>query len=372
VYGKEPADLQTEGVVRSESSTWVFGSDLDGGIDVNGDSIPDLLVSATGAYNTAGAAWLISGSDLPTEGEEVQLFDVAISEVQGVDSEDFAGSSVAFVGDINGDGIIDSAVGAPFADGSKMLNSGLVGIWSGVPDGNITGADITIEGYYSEAGIGSVIGPSGDQNDDGYDDFMLSFGTGEIVQVVPGGTQPEISTETGPITRVYSENGVESHIPQMIGDVDSDGHTDLAVTFNNKFFCIYTSLALNPTNTDEAPHFSTPIDGDDSYIFSMTDLGDIDHDGLDDTFIGANYYEPSGSAEGIILLGSHITPGGTIPFSKFELRAHSQRTDSKFGYRAAVVDYQPETGERALILGGPNDIQAGKDAGAVAWIPVPH
>jgi hypothetical protein len=60
-------------VVRSGGANWMIGGALSGGADVDGDGLRDLLVGSSAYDGGRGAAWLLSGADLPAEGEEVPL-----------------------------------------------------------------------------------------------------------------------------------------------------------------------------------------------------------------------------------------------------------------------------------------------------------
>lgn len=94
--------------------------------DVTGDGVPDVVVGTpneeTLAGNNVGDAQIRSGAD-------GSVFHT-LSDLSGGSGDDF-GHAVAGVGDIDGDGFEDVAVGAPLHDGSAGTDSGGVVVFSG-------------------------------------------------------------------------------------------------------------------------------------------------------------------------------------------------------------------------------------------------
>ena len=78
-----------------------LGGAVAGGGDLNGDRKPDLLVGATGAVNSSGRVYAFSGGD-------GQLLATYTGDPEG----DLFGTAVAFLGDLNGDGLDDFAASA--------------------------------------------------------------------------------------------------------------------------------------------------------------------------------------------------------------------------------------------------------------------
>ncbi len=108
-----------------------FGSALAGGADCNGDGFFDLLVGADGddygVPTGPGYAYLFSG------GNPMDTTPAAVLAGEG--EGDMFGAAVAFIGDINGDGRVDFAVGAPGVD-LPGTNAGRVYIYAATPAGS--------------------------------------------------------------------------------------------------------------------------------------------------------------------------------------------------------------------------------------------
>lgn len=96
-----------------------FGKSVAGLEDVNGDGIGDVLVGAPGRNSGRGAAFVFSGAD----GSSLYGYG-------GVANNDAFGSSVAYAGDIDGDGRGDFMVGSPGSDEGQD-NGGKVVVFSG-------------------------------------------------------------------------------------------------------------------------------------------------------------------------------------------------------------------------------------------------
>ena len=91
-----------------------WGAELiwDAGSDVNEDGIPDVLIGLplASAEDRRGAVLVVSGADGRT-----------LHQFRGDEAADFLGTSVALVGDLNGDGLADFVVGSAQADPTAKL-----------------------------------------------------------------------------------------------------------------------------------------------------------------------------------------------------------------------------------------------------------
>ncbi len=94
------------------------GSALSGAGDINGDGIVDILISAPGSDNYTGQSYLVFGhkGSWPASINLINLNGTNGVAFTGIHTNDFSGSSVSGVGDVNGDRIADILIGAMSAN----------------------------------------------------------------------------------------------------------------------------------------------------------------------------------------------------------------------------------------------------------------
>ncbi len=141
-----------------------LGYSVAGAGDVNGDGFADVLVGAPGWGSGQVLAFYGSAS-----GPSIApSFTAKINKTPA----EF-GSSVAGIGDINGDGISDIAIGAPRVDGNGTTGVGSVRVYYGGRMGLANAPAFSIGETQTNALFGFSVAGAGDVNKDGVADFIV-------------------------------------------------------------------------------------------------------------------------------------------------------------------------------------------------------
>ena len=162
------ADARITGEAAGDLAGWSVAA----AGDVNGDGFDDLLIGARGESTVgslSGAAYLLLG---PVTGQ-VSLT-AADAKMVGEAAQDYAGTSVAGVGDVNGDGFDDLMIGAPGND-NPAFDAGAAYLFHGPVAGyhTLDLADAKMIGWDAFDEAGTEVAAAGDVDGDGYDDMFV-------------------------------------------------------------------------------------------------------------------------------------------------------------------------------------------------------
>jgi hypothetical protein len=270
--------------------------------DFNNDGFNDMVVGAPEDFHIfltgEGYARVISGKD----GLILATFD-------GTNLQDAFGDAAAGVGDVNGDGWDDLAVGARLAT-LGSFSGGLVRVISGQTQLPL----YEVGGLASGEQLGWAVSGCGDVDGDGLNDFVAGAPTAVssmgIARVYSGATGSVIYTFTGTVA-----NGRLGYSLGNVGDVNGDGRADILV--GSLFEGVYLYSGLDGSVLE---HFTT-LALNDIYGKAVCGIDDMDGDGRLDIVIGATqegvlsipgpgYIEIRSSATGALLLSvAGITDG---------------------------------------------------------------
>ncbi|MFN8496882.1 MAG: FG-GAP-like repeat-containing protein [Anaerolineae bacterium] len=211
-------------------------------------------VSATGVFTFEGHADDLGYVPLPARpqplatnaGAPLDAYAAATAWVMPHGPTDSITQTVVWLGDINGDGRADFAVGLPASAVSGKAGAGQVDIVYGKAGGwPVVPAAFALDdgggrvlGQTANGGLGAYLAPAGDVNGDGLSDFLVGDPTNNRVYLIFGQTGP--LGDLGPASlaqAAYRERGkvftVKSGaVGQWLaaaGDVNGDGFDDLLI-----------------------------------------------------------------------------------------------------------------------------------------------
>jgi len=374
--------------------------------DLDGDGTGDIAVGAPNdddGWTDSGAVWIMFLNPDGTVKNHQK-----ISRKQGnftgiIRAYSYFGNSVACLGDLDGDGVTDIAVGM-VADPDGLHNAGAVWILFLNSDGTVKAHQKINEiegGFTGTLSDGDKFSYSldclGDLDVDGVTDIAVvapadddggeNRGAVWILFLNSDGTvkgQQKISDTEGNFVGVLDNNDAFGFSVALLGDLDGDGVCEIAVGAHvdddgGKSHGAVWILFLNTDGTvkshqkisDTQGNFTGDLDDYDFFGSSVVSLGDVDGDGVNDLAVGTDGDDDGGHNRGavwILFLNSDGTVKDHQKISDTEGGFTGIiDTDDKFGCALALVDDLDGNGTVDLIVGARGDDDGGYDRGAV-WI----
>ena len=375
--------------------------------DLDGDNVADVAFGTwfddDGGSNR-GAVWILF-LDVDGTVESRQK----ISSTQGgfpgtLDDGDRFGTSVAALGDLDGDSVVDVVVGAPYDDDGGDHDRGAVWVLFldhigtvrsyqkiSATDGGFTG-ELTGTDYFgvSVAGLGDLDGDGVEDlavgahhDDDGGSNrgavwILFLYANGKVK------SQCKISATQGGFVGALSDGDRFGSSVTALGDLDGDGVTDLAVGApydgdGGPSHGAVWILLLNANGTvkscqkisDSQGGFTDELYDGELFGFSLTAPGDVDGDAVVDLVVGAPGDDDGGNQRGAVWT-LFLHTDGTV-------KSHRKISNTRGGFTGTLDDSDwfggalaalgnlDGSGADDLAVGAYLDDDGGTNRGA-AWV----
>jgi len=385
-----------------------FGYAVEGLGDLDGDGTPDLVVGVPGTDGLVGenegALWILF---LKPDGrvDRQKKFSPGTGPLAVAGDE--LGSDVATLGDLDGDGHVDIAVGAPFHDEEDAADRGIVWTLFLDDDGDVDEVQ-RFDGFGSEFDgdlapgdqFGEATAALGDLDGDGVPDLAVGApgddddgaekGAIWILFMNDDGLvdhQQKISAESGGFAGGLENGDAFGSSIAALGDLDGDGVTDLAVgapyddNGPGEDLGAVWILFMNDDGTVKGEykiskkddHLLAELDGTDLFGWDVAALGDLDGDDVPDLGVGTpNDDQGSGENRGAFYV-LFLNADGSVKVERkvsdaaggFSGDLHAGDT---FGSSLAALGDLNGDGTTDLAVGAPQDDDgAGASNGAV-WV----
>ncbi len=310
ISGTASADDAASATIAGEASAYVGWYPSAG--DVNDDGTVDLMLGAPGTNSQTGVTYIFYG---PVTSGDLTSADDADASFSGLSGSDWTGGCNAANGDVDGDGVDDVLVSAEQSD-HLDIDDGASYLFYGPVSGDYTvdEADTTFLGGLAYTHLGWFSSIGGDLDGDGLHDVALTapYLVDGAVYIaygdeIGGSSEFDVSKASGIVWGDKGSIQQFGYYMDTAGDLDSDGHDDLAVGS-------YVSDGTNGTawmfygpvsGTMYASDASFAVHGDKGQGMgaSTVFVNDVTGDGADDLAVGAHYTNLGGSyGAGIVLV----------------------------------------------------------------------
>jgi RHS repeat-associated protein len=303
--------------------------------DLDNDGIEDIAVGAAedddGGSNR-GAVWIMFMTDSGHVKSHQKISDTQGGFTGTLDNSDFFGYNIAALGDLDGDGVEDIAVGA-YLDDDGGANKGAVWIL-----------------------------------------FLDTDGTVKSHQ--------KISDTAGNFTATIAGNDYLGASVTCLGDIDGDGIADLAISAHGEddggtdrgavwilFLDTDGTVQSYQKISDTDGDFTGTLTNSDNFGTSLTGLGDVDGDGVNDMLVGAMNDDDGGTDRGAVWV-LFLNDTGAV-------KSHQKISDPVLGKNELLTNYDyfgvssdtigdlDSNGVVDIIVGAQGDNDGGSNRGAV-------
>lgn len=383
-WGGDDCDDEDEDVNPDASDTPYDGLDSDcgGGSDYDadedghdaedwgGDDCDDDDTLTWPGSTTEGYA-----DDLDCDGE----VDLSGTTWDGTRSAHLVGASVSPAGDVNGDGLMDLALGVPYTgttDGGDVY----VVLGPASVSGDLDDADAMIEG--ADIALGWSVDGAADQDDDGYDELIMA-------SLRSYSDSDELYLARGPLASSLvvtdADGWISSDVPGLdpgaisavagVGDMDGDDVPDLAIGSpwhdSSRYDAVGAVWIVSGTlegegTDDDVVAVISHVDPQYRLGMDVADAGDLDGDGYADLVAGAPRFELTGYPSQAWVIPGPVSGSSTV--DSVGLMIEAEDSLGIFGTRVAGGADINGDGYDDLLIGEPEQTVDGAEMAGTACV----
>ncbi|MCX6256870.1 MAG: VCBS repeat-containing protein [Bacteroidia bacterium] len=366
--------------------------------DLNGDGISDIAVGSrydNDGGTDRGAVYILFMNSNGTVNSYQKISDTQGNFNDPLADNSYFGWTVTGIGDLNGDGHPDIAVSSfnvsmvwiifLNANGTvqsyQKIGDGLGGFPAGViSSGDFFGISVRSIGDFNNDGKQEIAVGAEKTNDGG-----TAHGAFYIFNLTSSGTVQsyhKISQTSGNFTATLTTDCRFGRTIVPIGDLNSDGVTDLAVsaifdndggTHRGAFYILFMNQNYTVNSwqkiSDTQGNFTGVLDDNDQFGIGLSGIGDLNGDGTPDIAVGANQDDDGGENRGAVWILFLNTYGTVNSFQKISNTTGNFNAvldnDDYFGGIISFLGDFNNDGHPEIVVGAPYDDDGGYNHGAV-------
>ena len=295
----------------------------------------------------------------------------------GEKSQDYAGRMVADAGDVDGDGLDDVLVGAPY-NGSSRQGAAYLFLAKNLGSEStldLRDADYKFEGIEVNDYAGMSMSSAGDVDGDGLADILIgTYDAGAFLVLGKSlGSENTLSLADADF-RFEGEESIDRPGFKLdgAGDVDGDGLGDVLISSpgngegGSGAGAVYLVLGASLST----PGAFSLADADYKFMgevelgnagWSVAFAGDVDGDSLSDVLVGSN--TEIGTVH--LFLSSSLPSGGTLPLSSADYLFESEFAADRLGWSVDAAGDMDGDGLGDLVFGAYSNDELIDGGGAI-------